>query len=724
MKLYKKAILTISSIILVGCSGNDLTSDFSKEQDEKVPITLNGHIDQEYVTRADQNGFADGDKIGTYIVDYVDGKPGQLLLSGNRADNLYYTFNEAGNRWVPSYDVYFKDQKTPVDIYGYYPSGKPESVEAYSFEVQKNQRAAATNEELSGYEKSDFLWAKTENKTAADKIVWLNFSHRLAAVRVSLVEGTGFESGEWAGLEKDVVIQNVVTKSTVNLATGVATPVSGAATASIIPVKEDRDYRAIVVPQTVASGSKLITATVGGYTYDLVKDEAMTYAAGKQHNFTLTVNKRAAGNYEFVLSDESITVWENDKASHDGIAKEYVVINVGTPGTLDACISAAGLEISRVSNLKLTGTISARDFGVMKYMMTSLHALNLKDVKIVKGGGGSINWDATKSYKPVENDDEIPAEALNKKTTLTTLILPDKLVRIKNNAFSDCSSLTGSLIIPEGVVEIDYAAFGNCTNFNGQLSLPSTLKILGRNPGYIDNDDVFRNCGFVGELKLPESLEVIGVGAFRGCKNLHGELRIPEGVKSIGDRAFMLMSNMKGSITIPQGVTVIPFECFWHSGFNGTLTLHDGITVIGSGAFSGTSLRGELHLPKNLSVIGDDVFNGCDFSGTLVLPKSVMSIGARAFAFNWRLMGTIEFPEGLQSIGAGAFAQCRSLEGLIFPESLESIQADTDEYSMSNGFGAAFQDCFGIGRIVCKGKMPPYAMDEAFNGVPKDNFTL
>lgn len=39
-------------------------------------------------------------------------------------------------------------------------------------------------------------------------------------------------------------------------------------------------------------------------------------------------------------------------------------------------------------------------------------------------------------------------------------------------------------------------------------------------------------------------------------------------------------------------------------------------------------------------------------------------------------MGIVEFPEGLQSIGAGAFANCRMIEGLVFPESLESIRAE------------------------------------------------
>ena len=36
----------------------------------------------------------------------------------------------------------------------------------------------------------------------------------------------------------------------------------------------------------------------------------------------------------------------------------------------------------------------------------------------------------------------------------------------------------------------------------------------------------------------------------------------------------------------------------------------------------------------------------------------------------------------------------------------------------------AFSDCFGIGSIVCKGAYPAYVKSGAFDGVPKDNFTV
>ena len=167
-------------------------------------------------------------------------------------------------------------------------------------------------------------------------------------------------------------------------------------------------------------------------------------------------------------------------------------------------------------------------------------------------------------------------------------------------------------------------------------------------------------------------------------------------------------------------MTDIPSEAFTGCGFDGTLQLHDGIISIGNDAFKDCHFRGELSLPRQLTVISDNVFAGCDFSGELVLPKTLVTIGDRAFAYNWRLMGTIEFGEGLLTIGAGAFAHCRSLEGVVFPESLENIR-----YEASYGEdGGAFQGCYGIGKMVSKSEIPPYIQAGALDGVAKDNFTL
>lgn len=715
----------MTSFVMTSCMDDEAMI----EQDHATPrkISLSGEITQVYQTRANDAGFCNGDAVGIYIVDYEGETAGKLLDEGNRADNVKYTFDEAAYKWIPIRDVYWKDTKTHIDVYGYYPFGTPDNVASYSFEVQKDQSTAAESGKIGGYEASDFLWGKAENAAPTDKAIKIGFKHKMASARVTLVEGTGFSEGEWAGTEKQVLLLNTIRKATIDLATGTVTPVGDMPSTGTILYNHENDFRAIIVPQTVASGTPLVSITVGGTPYLFKKDEAFTYVPSKQHNFTITVNKREAnGGYEFVLSSESITAWENDNVSHDATAREYIVIDVAEAGTLEECIIAAGKDVEKVRNLKVTGQITSKDFAVMKYKMSLLGALNLKEVVIVAGEGGNLDGIDNYSYGECR-DDEIPASALNKKETLTSLVLPDKLKYISGSsggnggAFAECTNLSGSLIIPEGVVEIGPAAFADLTSLTGTLSLPSTLKRIGRKEGYISYwDGAFKNCNFVCELILPEGLEEIGMGAFQNCKNLYGELRLPDGLKLLGQGAFEGCENFTGSLTIPQGVTTIPNNCFNGCWFGGTLTLHDGITAIGDGAFANTGMKGELKLPKDLEVISHNVFYNCDFSGTLVLPKGLRTIGDKCFAYNWRLMGVLEIPENVISIGAGAFAKCRSLEGVIFPKGLENLRSN----SSWNEDGGAFQDCFGIGRIVCKGTMPAYVMEGAFHGVPKDNFTL
>ncbi len=690
-------------------------------------ILISGDIEQVYKTRANDSGFCDGDQVGIYVVDYNGSTAGTLLSEGNRADNVRHTFNESVYQWESAYDIYWKDNRTNVDIYGYYPFAPVENVNSYPFEVAKDQSTDAEYGQLGGYEASDFLWGKTANVSPTDRVIKLGFKHMMASTRVSLVEGEGFEEGEWAAAEKQVLILNTIRKSVINLATGEVTADGEVPSTGTIPHKYNDDFRAIVIPQTVAAGKGLVSITVDGAAYTFKKDEAMVYNPGKQHNFTITVNKRAAGGgLEFVLSSESITAWENDAVSHDANAREYIVINVEEPGTLEECIAAAGKEIAKVRNLKVTGKITSKDFAVMKYKMEKLSALNLKEVVIVAGEGGSLGEGSGQDYMS-NVDDQIPAKAMDHKESLVSLVLPDKLKIISGDAgvdqgsFSFCINLSGSLIIPEGVEEIGPAAFNGCTSLTGTLVLPSTLKKIGKNTGDAAGmGGTFAGCNFVCELILPDILTVIGNGSFAGCKNLYGELRLPDSLKEIGESAFEGCENLVGSLSIPQGITIIPKNCFNGCWMGGTLSLHDGITAIGEGAFANNGFKGELRLPKDLEVVSHNVFYNNDFSGTLVLPEKLYTIGDKSFAYNWRLMGTIEIPENVISIGAGAFAKCRSLEGIIFPEGLESIRYN----SAWNEDGGAFQDCFGIGRIVCKGTIPAYIQEGAFHGVAKDNFTL
>lgn len=698
VKIMAMISAVAGGILLLPSCAMDEKLQHEMEAGSPGKIQLSGSISQEYSTRVNDDGFCDGDVVGIYIVDYEGNTPGELLNEGNRADNLRYTFDEAAYRWIPDHEVYWKDDKTHIDIYGYYPYGSPVDVRQYSFEIQKDQSKEAEYGMMGAYEASDFLWGKAENNPPTQNVIKVSFSHIMASARITLAEGTGFEEGEWLAADKHVLVLNTRRQSEIDLSTGVVTAVGDVQNTGIIPYKDGDDFRAIVVPQTLQAGTALISVTIDGTVYQLVKDEAFEFVPSKQHNFTITVNKReAGGGYEFVLTSESITAWENDGVSHDAIAREYIVVNVDEPGTLSACIKAAGKDPDKVKNLKLTGNVDARDFYFMRDSMTILQALNMKEINI-------MGYGESKALR-------LPDRAFSGKTSLMRIVIPDKLTEIGISAFHGCSNIVGSLNIPEGVIKIERGAFYGCMSMTGTLTLPSTLESIDGN--YVTSEmGAFMECGFTCELKLPVNLKYLGPYAFAGSKNFYGELILPDGLEYIGESAFESCSSLTGSLTIPKSLTEIPSRAFAFCGFNGTLTLHDGITSLGTEAFCNSPFRGELELPDELIIINNDVFSGCDFSGELKIPSSVAVIGSGAFKNNWRLMGVLEIPADVQSIGERAFEGCRSLEGIVFGTGVENV----GQY--------AFNMCSGIGSIVCKGLYPAYVQTGAFEGVPKDNFTV
>lgn len=351
--------LLLLSLLIMACSDEDWRGSGGNTE---LPINLSGEIDQVMKTRVADSGFCNGDEMGVYIVDYDGTAPGTLANSGNRATNLKYTFDEVNYKWTPAYDVYWKDNVTPVDIYGYYPYSSPGDVSAYTFEVQKNQQKSAEGGALGGYEASDFLWGKAEKIAPTQQVVKLALRHRMANARVVLQEGDGFAEGEWSGFDKSVLVMNTKRSAVINLSTGVIEATGEVASTGIIAYRNSDEFRAIVVPQTLGASTVLFSLTVNGVNYTFKKDADFEYIPGKMHNFTIKVDKKTVtGDYEFTVVDESITAWENDGVSHDATAREYIVID-SEAGKLKEAITAAGKDFHTLQNLKITGEIDARDF--------------------------------------------------------------------------------------------------------------------------------------------------------------------------------------------------------------------------------------------------------------------------------------------------------------------------------------------------------------------------
>ncbi|MBQ2017868.1 MAG: fimbrillin family protein, partial [Alistipes sp.] len=558
--------------LLVSCHSD--VDELNINNPHSYAIRLDGEI-----TRTDANGFCDGDKIGLYGVNYTNNNAtqGTLLDEGNQVDNARYTYNKELGEWQSSGSIYYKDAETNIDLYAYYPYGSPENVNDYIFEVAKDQSG---NDAVDGYAASDFLWGKTENITPSEDRVKIRFSHRLSRANVVLTEGSGFGEGEFNTLEKSVLVNSTIRTASIDLATGDAITAGEVEPEGIVMRATDDGWSAIVVPQSVDAGEALLAITIDGIVYRFKRGEAFTYEPGKQHTFTITVNKKSmTGSYEFILTDCEIVDWIADLEAHGGEARQYYVVHLDEAGTLGAKIREAKKNPDKIRNLKVSGKISRTDFDFMSDSMELLQAINLKESEIVgcwycnvdlyDGRGYHdeyFNGDMPESEKEIEqavkdrypnakisiwdycqisSAHEIPDCAFTFRS-IVHFVFPEKVIRIGYNAFSG-TLLSGALIIPEDVVEIGSSAFSG-TNISS-LQLPAKLERLG--------DGVFSACKFLaGSLSLPETLVEIGSSCFSGCSMLTGTLTIPSKLKVIRDNCFC-GCNFSGDLIIPEGIEKI-----------------------------------------------------------------------------------------------------------------------------------------------------------------------
>jgi len=110
---------------------------------------------------------------------------------------------------------------------------------------------------------------------------------------------------------------------------------------------------------------------------------------------------------------------------------------------------------------------------------------------------------------------------------LKSIVIPKGVKTIGYEAFKNCTNLR-SVVLPEGLEKIGYGAFEGCSSLMS-ISLPSSLTCINQNTfkdchslHSIDlskvsfiRESAFRNCGFLTDVKLGESLEYIDRTSFQ-----------------------------------------------------------------------------------------------------------------------------------------------------------------------------------------------------------------
>jgi len=264
--------------------------------------------------------------------------------------------------------------------------------------------------------------------------------------------------------------------------------------------------------------------------------------------------------------------------------------------------------------------------------------------------------------------------------------LPDSLVSMGSNCYSNTMAFNQA---KEGVIYIDDWAvglvstlyieniyiragtrgianycFSNAMIMGAGFQMPNSLEIVGRG--------AFNNCYMAGGFGLSENLKYIGDYAFYGCSGAwfgqNGITTIPEGVEYIGRSAFYKCSSMVG-VVIPGTVKTIGEYAFYGCINLGESNVYASIEDMKDGK---DPLKGDVIIGEGVQSIGARAFHSCNRIAEITIPNSVTYIGERAFYMCTNLKKVV-LGEGIQNLPAYTFYKCETLVDLTISDSIKSI---------------------------------------------------
>lgn len=279
--------------------------------------------------------------------------------------------------------------------------------------------------------------------------------------------------------------------------------------------------------------------------------------------------------------------------------------------------------------------------------------------------------------------------------------------KIGDNAFTDCFLLQ-SLDLSNSVREIGSEAFYGCLNLK-DVRLGNGIGKIARN-------------AFLYTALWEEADDMVTVGNwFLGCKEEDASnYEIADGTIGIADYAFYGVKNFPDLLTIPNSVELIGEGAFYGCSKLINVAIGSGAIELGAKAFYQCTGLTKVFLGSydrdaedelggsSLESIGNSAFNGCSSLKSITIPATVTTVGSYAFlgsglyqnasrevyAGNWLVgckddggYGSVTIREGTVGIANYAFYLCKTVTEVTIPDSVKTIGR------------SAFYDCTNLSKV-------------------------
>ena len=294
-KMTKLFALALLAGAMVSCNTEDTASTTANG---KVAVQFTGGISVD--TRAAGQAWADGDKIGIFMIEAGKTLSADVIKEG--VDNVCYQSNGSiAFSPVSGGKTVFFPIDGDVDFYSYYPQ-----TTVNDYKVALNMANQTSQEAI------DFMYAKKTGCNKATPQVDLKFNHMLSNLVLNVQPGNGLTEDDLNKLKVTIKDQN--TTATFNLADGVISGEGNPANIQMKTVKVGKKYEAILLP-TKSTTREIEFDLDNGHDAPFVWTMATDLKGGNLYNYT-TVKLTRTG----VELSGTIKPWNEVKNDNENIA--------------------------------------------------------------------------------------------------------------------------------------------------------------------------------------------------------------------------------------------------------------------------------------------------------------------------------------------------------------------------------------------------------------------